>query len=498
MGRPPLLQHLWSLAVEEQFYLVWPVLLVLGLRAAGKRWRWLSLAVLLAAVASAVGMGVAAHSGIDASRAYYGTDTRAGGLLMGSFLGFWWSATRLRVPPRRIGQWLIAAIGGAGLAYLLWAVVNINQYNIHLYRGGFLLVDLAACLTIAAAVHPGSPFGPRWLGVRPLRWVGLRSYGIYLWHWPIFMLTRPHLDIALAGVPLLVLRLALTLLAADVSYRFVEQPIRARGTQAKSRRIERRFPALAPAALAACGLVIAGVLVLPSSAPASPISLASSTPVVHPASPNSPSPSVLTSAAPTSAAPTRAVPKTSSVADTASHSASAGLTTTAPRRAAPNPPAVAASLSPPPRVTAVGDSVMLDASAALTQQVQGISVDANVGRLFSAGLTDLRNLQNAGRLGQEVVVHLGTNGMITSAQFDQLLTLLRGVRRVVIVNVRVPRPWEGPVNDVLAAGVKRWPNAVLVDWHGAAGAQPDIFWNDGIHLRPQGAVLYAHLVAAAL
>ena len=141
---------------------------------------------------------------------------------------------------------------------------------------------------------------------------------------------------------------------------------------------------------------------------------------------------------------------------------------------------------------------MLDASAALAQQVPGISVDANVGRLFAAGLADLRSLQSSGRLGQEVVVHLGTNGMITSAQFDQLLTALRGVRRVVIVNVRVPRPWEAPVNDVLASGVKRWPTAVLVDWHAVANAHPDIFWDDGVHLRPAGAALYAGLIAHAL
>jgi hypothetical protein len=358
----------------------------------------------------------------------------------------------------------------------MWAVANVNEFNLHLYRGGFLLVDVAACLTIAAAVHPGSPFGPRLLGCAPLRWVGVRSYGIYLWHWPIYMLTRPHLDIALAGVPLLALRVGLTVAAADLSYRYIEQPVRARALRPRPEYVERRFPSFASVALMLSGLLIAGVLALPTHTTTAPLTVASPGPAITPR----PSAVTVQPTVPTTVRRVFFTPRTT-------------LTSLAPP-----PPTVPTTLGPPPRVTAVGDSVMLDASAALIQKVSGIWIDASIGRLFPSGLADLTALQGAGRLGPEVVVHLGTNGILTSGQFDQLLKLLQGEHRVVVVNVSVPRPWEGPVNDVLAAGVTRWPNAVLADWHAVATAHPQIFWSDGVHLRPEGAQLYATLIAGAL
>jgi lysophospholipase L1-like esterase len=141
---------------------------------------------------------------------------------------------------------------------------------------------------------------------------------------------------------------------------------------------------------------------------------------------------------------------------------------------------------------------MLSAASQLQQTIPGIRIDAAVGRQVSTSINILRGHRTAGRLGTVVVVHLGDNGTFTAKQFDEIMQVLAGVRRVVFVNVEVPRPWESSVNTVLADGVKRYPNAVLVDWHTASGNRPELLWIDGIHLRPAGAQVYANLIAAAI
>ena len=138
---------------------------------------------------------------------------------------------------------------------------------------------------------------------------------------------------------------------------------------------------------------------------------------------------------------------------------------------------------------------MLGAANTLAPTVGNIEVDAEVGRQVSATIDLLRAYRDAGRLGDVVVVHMGNNGTFSANQFDQMMEVLANVRRVVFVNLKVPRSWEGSNNTVLAEGVTRYPNAVLVDWHAASVDRPDFFWSDGIHLRPEGAQYYAQLIA---
>ena len=247
VGRPSVLQHLWSLAVEEQFYLIWPVVLAvgLGLGATRLRRRRVLTVTLVGAAASAVAMAVLYAPGVDPSRIYYGTDTRATGLLCGAALAFLWSPAdkyrpaearhnRLTFPGRgrfrRRWGWtaplLLDVVGILALGALIWFFLHLGEFEPLLYRGGFVLVALATVAAIMAVVHPHTHIGPRLLGSAPMRWLGVRSYGIYLWHWPVFMVTRPELDVPFGGLPLLALRLGLTILLADLSYRFVETPIR--------------------------------------------------------------------------------------------------------------------------------------------------------------------------------------------------------------------------------------------------------------------------------
>ncbi|HUJ66757.1 MAG TPA: acyltransferase, partial [Acidimicrobiales bacterium] len=240
-GPPSPLGHMWSLAVEEQFYLIWPWILWLGLWAirerrpgTGRRPR-LAMATLLLAAGSAAAMALLYRPGLDQTRIYEGTDTRAFGLLIGAALAAVWPTRRSRgATGPGVGRAL--DLGGvAGLAVIGLLVWRTNQYSAFAYRGGMVLLSAATALVVVAVVRPGSWLG-RLLGMRPLRWIGVRSYGIYLWHFPVIVLTAA----ALPGgfdLPRATLQVAATVALAALSWRFVEEPILRGG----------RLPAFSPA-----------------------------------------------------------------------------------------------------------------------------------------------------------------------------------------------------------------------------------------------------------
>jgi peptidoglycan/LPS O-acetylase OafA/YrhL/CubicO group peptidase (beta-lactamase class C family) len=224
MARPPLLQHVWSLAVEEQFYLVWPVVFVAGMRFL--RARGFLLVTLALAVGSAVLMALWYRPGLDPSRIYYGTDTRAAGVLFGAVLAFVWTPGRAPLPANPRLGWLADGAGLMALAGLVVCFGWMSDLHPLLYRGGFALIAALTGVTIGALLHPSARVVPALLGAAPLRWIGLRSYGLYLWHWPVFMVTRPFLDVPFDGAWWLVVRLAIVGVLVELSYRWVELPAR--------------------------------------------------------------------------------------------------------------------------------------------------------------------------------------------------------------------------------------------------------------------------------
>jgi peptidoglycan/LPS O-acetylase OafA/YrhL/lysophospholipase L1-like esterase len=279
---PQPLDHLWSLAVEEQFYLVWPWLLLAGLLLVRKLRRgrpggvaWLALPTLALAAGSALAMLALYHPGLDPTRVYEGTDTRAAGLLIGAALAMTWPSRR--PAPGRAARGLLDAGGFAGLAVIALMIWRTGQYSPFLYRGGLVLLSFASAAVIAAVAVPSALTG-RVLGCRPLRWLGVRSYGIYLWHYPVIVLTTPAN--ATENLARAAWQTAATIVVAAVSWRYIEEPIR-RGALAriwKQVRVSTARPAgahaaprtgragalaAAPAALAAVGA--AAVLVTASA-----------------------------------------------------------------------------------------------------------------------------------------------------------------------------------------------------------------------------------------
>lgn len=222
--RPPLLQHLWSLAVEEQFYLFWPLLFAAGrryLRASALFFTTLAVAGLSVAL-----MAILYQPGTDPSRVYYGTDTRASALLLGAALAMIWVPGRIPAAANRRVGLALDAVGLAALGGLIVAYARVYEVYPLLYRGGFVLIALTTAVVIAAVTHPSARVLPGLLGMRPLRWIGLRSYGIYLWYWPVFMVTRPYEDVPFGGGQVLLLRFGVVVSLAALSYRYIEMPIR--------------------------------------------------------------------------------------------------------------------------------------------------------------------------------------------------------------------------------------------------------------------------------
>ena len=627
VGRPSPLGHLWSLAVEEQFYLLWPPVLI-GLLVLFRRQGAL-LGTLLLAWLSGIWMAALFDPDVDPSRIYFGTDTRMFALLVGAALAF------VRVPDRAT---LAARTAGAGSRLLAYATdvvavgsiallgvlfLSLTAYDEVLYLGGLQFVALLSALAIATVVRPGGVVG-RALEWGPIRWIGVRSYSIYLWHWPVFVVTRPGIDIPLDGWTALALRLTATLVLSDLSYRLVERPIRegALGRAwsswtSRQHRIGRdpRWSAV-PAGLLV-GILVAAIgaqvlaapparmpsyLVGTEPASASEVSgddtaaadpdandegdlgsfdpgdpnvdpnldvgagdpvlddasfepdasddpaaeptedgVAASTddpaaaatdepdptatraPTAGPTTPGASSvpttgpgptaePTGGTTGEPTLPAAPATAPASADPTDPAATSQVADASPAAPSRlpaavATPKPtprPTARAAATPKPvarvraRVLAIGDSVMLGAVREIRRQFSSVEVNAAVSRQFNDGIRILRARLAAGTLPDIVVIHLGTNGPISKRQFDQAMSVLKGVRLVVFVNVKVPRPWESYTNRTLSQNVARHPNAVLVDWRGASAGVDNAFARDGIHLNREGAQAYARLIAAAI
>lgn len=527
---PELFKNLWSLAVEEQFYLLWPLILPLFLLIP-RHWGRAAAAGLLAG-ASALWMGFVVFSGGDVTRVYFGTDTHAFGLLLGVALAFGMSRlTCPRVPeaapagvtspviippagwtvagmspaaPRQAIRAATGVFGIMALAGLVGIAMIPAGDGIGTFPGALLAASALTAVAIVCGTWPGSRFGAA-IDNPAMRWIGDRSYGIYLWHWPLLVLLSAWLQPAggKATVGLGVLTLALTLAIAEASYQWLEQPIRRHGFRAALTRVRggltasprRRLTAIA--GLTAGALVLGGTSAAIAAAPQASSSEAavlagaaaldqarSADDVAEPGAPptqDGGSPG----AGPTSAA--------ESLGIDASEEPAASDVDESEKPVDDTVPAVTGD-----RITAVGDSVLLASAPALLDRFAGIDVDAAVSRSTYAGPGILRSLADRKRLRDIVVIALGTNGPVSQDALDEMVRIAGPDRDVVLVNAHGPREWIPGVNADLERFANRFDNVVVADWDSAIAESAGKLAGDGIHPERAGGDVFADCVGAAI
>ena len=537
---PPLpLDHLWSLSIEEQFYLIWPLLLLGALLLARGR-RGLVVFTVALAVASAVAMGLLHHPGYDPTRAYEGTDTRAFGLLIGAALAMVWPS---QTPAAAAAPKVRNRLDLAGLAALVTIAVMVwrtDPYSSFIYPYGFILLSLATAVLLAAIVNPASRLGSA-LGCRPLRWIGVRSYGIYLWQWPIIVLVYPVG--AGFGWGRAALAVAATLAAAALSWRFVEDPIR-RGALVRLRRrvtsaassviVRRRMVALSGTAFA--------VLLIPA------LGLSGALPAVSSAGANAPLLKTLPRplAARTQHRPA-AHPSPTTTTQTQTHT----QTSTTPASTAPAAPPAKVRVAAPlmARTTAargaptatgsscrsvvyIGDSTsegeistnyIPNPHQRLQAQLARVGVRTTYPEISGARSTveTFEGHPNAATVVQEHIrsgfhgcwiLAMGTNDVANvheggrpglAGRIIRMMKLIgsQPVMWVDLITLQGPgRPYSEDSmqawNSDLLAACARYPNMRVFDWAGRARRK--WFIPDGIHYYSPGYVARTHFIARAL
>lgn len=527
------LRHLWSLAVEEQFYLLWPLVMVLILRAGHDKLpriaMWLAGVSLLITLLVAL-LYVPGDVPLECSPAnmhgyreafgrcvsvndtlYLSTLTRSGGLLLGAaFAMVWRPLALLRGPMRRKGHLLdlVALLGIAILGWMMWRTHVVSEgeefgsrFDPWLYRGGFFVVGLATLMVIAAVTHRRA-FAGRLFGTPVLNWIGTRSYGLYLFHWPIYQIIRKEAGIGLTG-PKFALAMALTLPITELSYRFVETPIRQgrlREWLHRERRprtlaaVRRRRQVVGAALCSSFAVGFAGLsIAIAEDRCVSEIecslragedaqNTATSEPPSSVGAPGTDAPTssgVTTTADPASTSTTVAGATTSSTTTT---STSTTTTTTTPP--ANRPP------------YAIGDSVMQGAVPAL--KASGFTVDAAQSRQGTEMVPIIQAARDAGLIGKVVVIHAGTNGTVSDATLDAMIAALPPETNLVLfLTVHADRNWTVGNNEKINA-MQRYGIVKILDWDAIAGQHPEVFYSDGIHLREEGQALYTQSIKEAI
>ena len=447
IGRPPLLQHTWSLGVEAQFYLLWPLILLLVLKYFGKN-KIPGAALLIAAFSGiallVVSLQVDAASASQVSHVYFGTDTHSIGLFLGAALAVSWIPQNLQETVSKKAQDFIDGIGVVGLLGIIACFLFVDETDPTLYKLAFPLAGIFGCAIITSIVHPASRFAPI-LSSKPFVWIGERSYAIYLWHWVVFQVTRPNYDLEGSKWALYALRILIVFALADISLRLVELPVRTglidywfKGMKYRTKRVQLRQKA--------------GVILL-----------------------------VLSVATLTATAATSAIAKGDRQLAELKEQLEQPTTTPEIKEGG---------------LWVTGDSVILGIRFELdTRQHIGL-INARVGRqapeLLEVIQHDKLNMQ-----GSTIVLNLGNNNKLTEEQVAEIFEAIADQPRIVVVNTAVPRGWRDENNALIAQYAAQY-GAQLVDWAAVSDGHPEYFGPDGVHLVPAGVRAYVDSITSNL
>jgi peptidoglycan/LPS O-acetylase OafA/YrhL len=450
IGRPPLLQHTWSLAVELQFYLIWPIILLTVLKYFGKK-NIARIALIIAMISGTalffVSLQLDQANAKQISHIYFGTDTHSLGLFLGAALAVSWIPQNLSANIEKRAQDVIDAIGVVGLLGLISVFLFIDQSNASLYRIAFPLAGIFGCLVIISLVHPASRFAPL-ISTAPFRWIGQRSYGIYIWHWVIFQVTRPSVDLSGQTWALYLARVLLVLALADISLRWVEIPFRQGVVQNWFRGMKYR---------------------------SSKVRLRQQLSVIS---------SIVITLAITTSISVQAITKSDQIAN---------------ELLAPSdePIKPIEDLASTTGLWVTGDSVILGIRSKLEAKQHISLVNARVGRQAPELLAVMR-VDQTSVPESPVVFNLGNNNALSEPTVVEIFEILKNQPQIIVVNTAVPRSWKDANNAIISSVAARYPNVIVIDWNKISTGRPELFAPDGVHLSPAGSDVYVDLVVSVL
>ena len=459
VGRPPLLQHTWSLGVEIQFYILWPLILLLILRYLGKK-RVVQSSLVIAFISGLAlfiySLHVDASATNQISHIYFGTDTHSLGLFLGAALAVSWVPTNLDRNISQRAQDFVDGVGVIGFLGLLCTFFFIDESHPTLYRIAFPLAAIFGCAVLTSLVHPASRFSPI-LSSKPIVWIGQRSYGIYLWHWVIFQVTRPNVDLAGANWAINCARILVVVALADISLRWIEIPIRRgrlsnwfRGMKYRTRSVQRREKT-------SVALGVITLLLSTSGASWAALHESSQTPKIE----------------------TSLIVRTTPTA-----SPSVGTSQ-------------AATPAPKSGLWVTGDSIILGIRAKLQSHFPIALINARVGRQIG----ELIQVVQSDRVGMEnspVIFDLGNNNRLVESDVRTLFDLLKNQPKMIVVNTAVPRAWKEDNDQLIQKVIADYPQAQLIDWATISAGHPEYFAPDGVHLSDAGGDVYVNAILEAL